>query len=175
MNSSPCACALLRGHVVICGLGRKGLILARGFLDRGQAVVVIEQDAENDLVRQCRDLGGVVLLGDATERWLLRKAAVPRASCLFALCGDDGVNAEVAVHAAALVADRSGPPLACVLHIFDAQLCALLRERELDASSAGRLRLEFFNTFELGARVLLEENPLGPAGPGQLHRRPATW
>jgi len=36
------------------------------------------------------------------------------------------------------------------------------------------MRLEFFNTFDLGARVLLEENPLWPSGadaasaPGRL-------
>ena len=152
-----------RGHIVICGLGRQGLILARAFLERGQAVVVIEQDAENDFVRQCRDLGGVVLIGDAAEPWLLRKARVPRAANLFALCGDDGVNAEVAVRAVPLLADRSGPPLTCVLHIFNTQLCTLLRERELDTRSAGKLRLEFFNVHDLGARVLLEENPLSPS------------
>lgn len=153
-----------RRHVIICGLGRKSLILARGFLARGQRVVVIEQDAENDLVRQCRDLGAVVLIGDAAEPWLLRKAGVARARYLFALCGDDGVNAEVAVRAAQLLGPSPGAPLTCVLHIFDPQLCTLLRERELDAGSAGRLRLEFFNLFDLGARVLLEENPLAAPG-----------
>lgn len=162
-----------RDHVVICGLGRKGLVLARGFLDRGQKVVVIEQDAENDLVRQCRDLGGVVLLGDATEPWLLRKAGVARAAHLFTLCGDDGVNAEIAVRAAQLLGSRPGPPLTCVLHIYDPQLCALLRERELDTRPSGRLRLEFFNVYDLGARVLLEEHPLVPpgaaAGTGDAH------
>jgi hypothetical protein len=151
-------------HVIICGLGRKGLVLARGFLERGQKVVVVEQDDENDLVRQCRDLGGCVLLGDAAEPRVLRKAGVARATCLFALCGDDGVNAEVALAAAELAAGRPGSPLDCHVHIFDPQLCTLLRERELDAGSAG-IRLEFFNTYELGARVLLEENPLPiPAG-----------
>jgi hypothetical protein len=155
---------LLR-HVVICGLGRKGMLLTREFLKRGQTVVVIEQDAENDFVRQCRDLGAAVLLGDAAESDMLRKARVARAAHLFALCGDDGVNAEVAVRAAQMVTARSGPPLTCVIHIFDAQLCTLLRERELDSSSAGRMRLEFFNMFDLGARVLLEENPL--CSPGQ--------
>jgi len=154
-----------RGHVVVCGLSRKSLILARGFLERGQTVVVIEQDAENDLVRQCRDLGAVVLIGDAAEAWLLRKAGVARARYLFALCGDDGVNAEIAVRAAQLLGPRPGAPLTCVLHIFDPQLCTLLRERELDAGSAGRLRLEFFNLYDLGARVLLEENPLAAPDP----------
>jgi len=128
-------------------------------------VVVIEQDAENDLVRQCRDLGGVVLIGDAAEPWLLRKAGVTRARYLFALCGDDGVNAEVAVRAADLLGLSPGSPLTCALHIFDPQLCALLRERELDAGSTNRLRLEFFNVYDLGARVLLEENPPAATGP----------
>lgn len=154
----------LRGHVVVCGLGRKGLSLARGFLDLGYRVVVIERDAENDLVRQCRDLGAMVLIGDATEPWLLRKAGVRRAGHLFALCGDDGVNAEIAVQSALLIQGRPGPPLKCVLHIFDPRLCALLRERELGDGSAGRLRLEFFNVYDLGARVLLEENPLDGGG-----------
>ncbi|MCX6864836.1 MAG: RyR domain-containing protein, partial [Verrucomicrobia bacterium] len=116
--------------------------------------------AENDLTVQCRDLGGVVLLGDAADPRMLRRARIGRATHLFALCGDDGVNAEVAVRAAQLVPSRSGTPLTCVLHIFDAKLCDLLRERELDSDTAGRIRLGFFNTFDLGARVLLEEHPL---------------
>src|SRR5262249_15071588 len=47
--------------------------------------------------------------------------------------------------------------LTCVAHIMDPQLCALLREREFETHSARRMRLEFFNLFELGARVLLED------------------
>lgn len=86
----------VRQHVVIAGLGRKGLRLARGFLQNGQAVVVIEQDEENDFVRQARDLGAAVLISDASEPDMLQKARVGRALHLFALCGDDGVNAGVA-------------------------------------------------------------------------------
>jgi hypothetical protein len=152
----------LHSHVVIGGLGRKGMLLARAFRERGQAVVVIEQDEENDRIHQCRELGCVILLGDAAEPGLLRRARISRAAHVFALCGDDGLNAEVAVRAGQLTMDRVGPPLNCVVHIVDAQLCALLREREFDADTRGRLRLDFFNTFELGARVLLEENPLWP-------------
>ena len=165
---------LRRGHVVICGLGRKSWILARSLLERDETVVVIELDAENDLIGQCRDLGGIVLIGDATEPWLLRKAGVSRAKRLFAFCGDEGVNAEIAVRTTELLGRRSGSPLTCVLHIFDPELCTLLRERELDASSNG-LRLEFFNIYDLGARVLLEENPLPAAHPGRPQQRVTTW
>jgi hypothetical protein len=148
---------LKRDHIVICGLGRKALVLAREFLRRGNGVVVIEQDEENDFVRQCRDLGALVLVGDASEPDLLRRAGVARAKNLFAMCGDDGVNAEVAVRAAGIVGRHDATPLSCIVHIFDPQLCALLRERELETLSGRGIRLEFFNVFELGARVLLED------------------
>ncbi len=160
-----------RGHVIICGLGRKGMILARGFLQCGRRVVVIEQDAENDRVRQCRELGIPVLLGDAAQVRLLVRAGANRAECLFAFCGDDGVNADIAVQARSVLAGRDGPPLTCVLHIVNPQLHALLQDRALAGGAAGSLQLEFVNTCDLGARVLLEEFPLataGPAGPPRI-------
>ena len=39
--------AVLRGHVIICGLSRKGLLLANRFHQQGTQVVVIEQDENN--------------------------------------------------------------------------------------------------------------------------------
>lgn len=154
----------LRRHVVICGLGRKGLVLSRAFLEQGNTVVVIEPDADNDYIGQCRDLGGIVLLGDASDATMLAKARVSRATHLFALTGDDGLNAEIAIRAIPLVPKDRADVLTCVLHVFDAQLCALLRERELDHGPSDRVRLEFFNTFDLAARVLLEEHPLCDPG-----------
>jgi len=155
---------VLSGHVIIAGLGRKGLVLAREFRRRGEQVVVIEQDEENDLVRPCREHGAFVLIGDASEPELLERAGLARASRLFALCGDDGVNAEVAVRAAGIVSGREAAPLTCVVHIFDPQLCSLLRERGLEALSGQSIRLEFFNVFELGARVLVEDIRFDDAG-----------
>src|SRR5687767_12847123 len=76
---------VLRDHVVICGLGRKGFVIAREFLRRGTPVVVIEQDEENDLVRQCRELRALVLIGDGSEADMLRRAGLARAQNLFAL------------------------------------------------------------------------------------------
>jgi hypothetical protein len=154
----------LRRHVVICGLGRKGLVLARGFLSDNRVVVVIEEDAENDHIAQCRDSGGIVLIGDGTDQRMLRKARVARATHLFAFCGDDGKNAEIAVRAAALVPKDSGHQPTCILHIFDTRLCNLFHEREMDSGSGGRMPIEFFNVYELGARIMLEEFPLCPPG-----------
>ncbi|MDH7487216.1 MAG: NAD-binding protein [Anaerolineae bacterium] len=153
----------IRDHVVICGLGRKGFLLAKGFLARGEQVVVIEQNEDDHLLGPCRDQGAMVLIGDATDPHLLHRAGVQAARYLVAAGGDDGVNAEIAVHARQLAAGRE-EPLTRFVHLVDPQLCDLLRERELEDS--GAFRLEFFNVYGLGARALLEEYPpFDEAGP----------
>lgn len=154
----------LHRHVVICGLGRKGLILARDFLEKNRVVVVIEEDAENDYVAQCRDMGGIVLIGDATDTRMLRKVRVGRATHLFAFCGDDGANAEIAVRAKKLVPKNPDHRPTCTLHLFNTRLCNLLDVREMDDNSNDRMTIQFFNTYELGARVMLEEYPLFSPG-----------
>ena len=66
----------LRDHTVICGLGRKGRLLARSFLAQGEQVVVIELDEDDNLIQPSRDEGAIVLIGDATEPETLRRAGV---------------------------------------------------------------------------------------------------
>jgi hypothetical protein len=159
----------IRDHVVICGLSRKGFLLAKGFRERGDKVVIIEREEDNDLLEQCRARGAIVVNGDATDVALLRQAAGHRAKCLVAVCGEDGTNAEVAVRAQELAADRKRGALTCIIHIVDPQLCDLLREREICIEQSSPFRLELFNVFDRGARLLLQEFPAFNAsgeGPG---------
>jgi len=147
----------IRDHVVICGLGSKGFLLAKSFRQHGDRVIVIEQNEDNSLLEQCRAWGTVVLIGDATDTAWLHKASVHKAKYLISVCGDDGTNAEVAVRAQGLSADRKGDVLSCIIHIVDPQLCDLLREREIGTEEVSAFRLEFFNVFDRGARLLLQE------------------
>ena len=149
----------LKNHIVICGLGRKGLLLSREFRENGERVVVIEQDGNNGMLGLCKENGSTVLVGNAVDRELLRKARVHRAKYIISVCGDDGANAEVAIHARELALGRKGRALSCLVHILDLRLCSLLRERELSIGRPDKFRLEFFNVFESGARVLLDEYP----------------
>ncbi len=149
----------IHDHVVICGLGRKGMLLTHSFCACGYSVVVIELDERNDMLDQCRDEGAIVLIGNGTDRELLRKARVHKAKYLFSVCGDDGINAEIAVHARDLTRDRKRGVLTCIVHIFDPQLCLLLKEREIEAGKIDRFRLEFCNVFDSGARAWLTDYP----------------
>ena len=79
-------------HVIICGLGLKGSLLVKDFRKEGNKVVVIEKDKRNHEISTCRELGSVVIVGDATDEVKLSKAKVTKAKYLIAVCGDDGIK-----------------------------------------------------------------------------------
>lgn len=149
----------LSNHVIICGLGRRGLRLTRGFLATGRRVVVIERDINNELVAHCREMGAAVVIGDASDEEVLKTAGAARAYVVISVCGEDGINAEVAVDARDLVKNRRRTPLKCVVQIDDLDLCRLLKGHEIAMGSADAFRLEFFNSYLLGAKAILEDHP----------------
>lgn len=161
----------MRQHIIICGLSRKGFLLASRFRRQGKKVVVIEQDEENAWLASCREQGMVVLVGDASDPTLLDKAGVARAEGLFAVCEDDGVNVEIALQAQALAQRHQDHVLICQMHISDPQMCALLREQR-DALAQTSFRLELFNVFERAAQTLLLEHPAWPGGAALAGRPP---
>jgi voltage-gated potassium channel Kch len=149
----------VRGHLVVCGLSRSGFLLATEARLHRRPVVVVDKDEDNLLLPSCREMGAYTLVADARLPATLHRAGIGTAASLVAVCGDDGVNAEVAVHASELSRERRGAPLECFVHIVEPELCRLLRAREMEFGAEGVGRLSFFNTFEQGARVLLEEFP----------------
>lgn len=149
----------LRDHVIICGLGQKGLLLAQGFRSRGEPVVVVDADAGDPLLGACRKAGAIVLSGNASDDEVLRQARVHRARYLFAFYEDDRANAEIAMRVRELVTRQRTTPLTCYIHIFDAKLHALLRAQRGALQAGQACRLEFSNIFDTAARMLLEAHP----------------
>jgi hypothetical protein len=150
----------IRDHVVICGLGRRGVLLVEKFREAGNRVAAIELDEGNGFLNQCKDQGALVFVGNAADRELLRKARIHKAKYLISVCGDDGVNAEVAVRSRELVGDRERKVVTSIVHISDPQLCHLLREQEIETGKLDAFRLEFFNVYDSGARAWLKDFPL---------------
>lgn len=148
-----------RGHVVIAGLGQKGFLLTQTFRRSGKRVVVLERDATNEKIERCREVGAVVLIGNAAEKTVLQRAKVQRAAYLISVLREDGANAEVAGQAREFAKDRRDSALTCLIHIVEPQLRNLLTGRQLATMTGDAFRLEFFNIFQLGARALLRAHP----------------
>jgi len=154
-----------RRHAIVCGLGRKGLELTRAFGGARTPVVVIEADEENDHIEPAVESGAIVLIGDAADRGLLRRAAVGRAQYLIAVTADDGKNVEIALRAvgvARAVRTRSGRKLRCLVHVGDAELRNLFRQQRVLDPRANGCELTVFDFFEICARQLFLEAPLDP-------------
>jgi hypothetical protein len=159
-------------HAVVCGLGERGLRLTQDLLDRGFRVVVVEKDEENPFQDRCREQGAIVLIGDAKDGQVLRRAGVRRAKYLIAVCAEDGANVESALQARALTQRRKGRALDAYVHIEDLELCSLLGGGDLADDAASPIKVEFFNVLERGARLMLETHPPFTGGAAADGRRP---
>jgi voltage-gated potassium channel len=80
----------LSGHVVICGFGRIGQLLAQELQREGQPFVVVERTAEG--IADAHELGYLVLTGDATQEEVLVNAGVERAKALVTALPSDADN-----------------------------------------------------------------------------------
>jgi TrkA-N domain/RyR domain len=159
---------LMRGHVVVCGLGYVGSLFGDHLRQAGHQVVVVELDAANPLLEVCRKWRSPVVVGDARLESTLRAAGVQRAAQLLAVCPTDAVNTEIVAVARRLPAGRRSAPLRCLARIGNPELCRLLRVQEANSSNGAPSSLDFFNIDEISAQLCLDEYPI-EAGNGQPH------
>ena len=77
-------------RVIIVGGGRVGRALAERLEDRGENVILIEE--EQDVVERTRNEGFTVEWGDGTDTDVLRSAGAENAKIVVAATGDDDAN-----------------------------------------------------------------------------------
>ncbi|MFC6725747.1 NAD-binding protein, partial [Halobium palmae] len=85
-------------RVLVIGGGKVGRALAERLDNRGENVVLIENDPT--IVEKARDRGFTVHVGDGTDTEVLRAAGAEKAKTVVAATGDDDVNLLVAQLAA---------------------------------------------------------------------------
>jgi len=141
-------------HVVICGAGFLGSMLACHFLEDGRDVIVLEKDKENPGVEKCKESGALVFHQDATNPGALKSVRVQDAAMVFALTGSDGLNIDIAYACAEIARGRPVylPPLACHIHIEDPNLSFALRQWELELPEHDRVHFAFFNLYHVTGR-----------------------
>jgi Trk K+ transport system NAD-binding subunit len=106
-------------HVIVCGLGKLGYRVTLQLLEFGQSVVAIEREADKYFIALARERDVPVLIGDARQRELLRKAGVERASAVVCCTQDELANLDIALDAREL-----HPDIKVVLRMFDETLAS---------------------------------------------------
>lgn len=147
----------LHGHIIVCGLGRRGGQLAGQLLEQGYRVVMIERDPEQTRAAELQRRGGILLDEDAVFIETLMRARVERASHFICLLGDDSQNLRTAFQAFQLTRERRNGRLTCMLHLNSPELLKLVKASELNALADVPFNLQTFNPYEHAARWLLNE------------------
>jgi voltage-gated potassium channel len=90
----------LEGHVIICGFGRIGVMLAQELKVGRVPFVILERSSIR--FEQARDLGHLTLQGDATDETSLQAAGIARARVLATVLPDDAANVFITLSARSL-------------------------------------------------------------------------
>ncbi|MGD9141727.1 MAG: NAD-binding protein, partial [bacterium] len=153
----------IHDHVLVCGLGRRGLELVRDFHGLGDRVVGIEVDEQNDHVRICRNLGITVLIGDANDSHMLEQAGAHRAKMVLCTAADDGQNIGIAIRNYDLTKRIGHPrtqPVQCFVHVVALKLCAMLEGYRVITQPRVGFEARIFNVYQNAARSLFYDHPL---------------
>ncbi len=140
-----------RDHIIVCGAGQQGTILARDIVAKGKRAVLVESDPEHVAALETGKIP--ILQGDATLAATLRAAGANEAARLVAAAGDDRTNLAIAMAAAQI-----GIP-EIHMHNSHPSLCDLC-QRHRAITPGPESTLHVFNRFRNSARCTLSAFPL---------------
>ncbi|HEY0472606.1 MAG TPA: NAD-binding protein, partial [Kribbella sp.] len=114
-----------RNHVIVCGLGTVGARVLEILVERGVAVVGVEQDEDAPGVQTAYRLRIPVIIGDSSNEETLRSAGVQSCESVLALTNGDITNLE-----SAMVVRDLNPDARITMRMFDHDLAQRV-ERQL--------------------------------------------
>ena len=145
-------------HVVVCGLGYLGPEIVRYYKDT-MRVVVIESDPRNREIETCKDYGAIVIIGDATNENVLRKAAVRKAKDIFIVAGNDATNAKIASVCKKILDEAAGNEVQCHVHFLNPYLLRAFFPLAFFSKIKSRCRMEFFNLYLISGNCIQKLYP----------------
>ncbi len=107
----------LKGHIILCGLGRIGYFVAENLIERGEKVIIVEQNKDLSQINHFKSKGIDIYIGDASLPKTLTDVNVANAKALYSLISDDSKNLEVGLNARSIK-----PDLRLILRIYDKEI-----------------------------------------------------
>jgi TrkA-N domain len=133
-------------HVIVCGLGYLGPEIVRYYRDTTR-VIVIESDPRNKEIESCKDSGAIVIIGDASNENILKKAGIHKAKDIFIVAGKDSTNAKIASACKEILDEREGDEVQCHIHFLNPYLSRAFFPLGFFSRIKSRCRMEFFNLY----------------------------
>ena len=139
----------LQGHIIVCGYGRTGSVVAQLLSREKHAFCVIE--SQRDKEEELKDAGFSYLIGDATEADLLLEAGVKRAGSVMALLPSDAENLYLT-----MAAKEANPKVLVVARAFEPAAEMRLKRAGADHVVATH-KIAAHRVFQAAVRPTIEE------------------
>lgn len=139
---------MLRDHVIICGVGRTGKLLAATLKQKRVKVVGVDNGAPEAFEEWCGEHKIPIIHGSFQSQKVLERAGASRARTLIFASGDDLANLEGVVGAYDALRRNPGPPRLLWAHIANERLANTAR---LALQTEGNYSIRFFDTYRISA------------------------
>ncbi len=144
----------LSDHVVVCGVGRTGRIVAAALDHHGIPVVGVDLGPPSAFEEWCAQEQVPMVWGSFHSQTTLERAGVRRARAVVFTSGDDLTNLEGAVAACAWLPATRERTVPIWTHVADDRLASTADRAIRDI---GSLSIEFFDTYDIAATKMLEQ------------------
>jgi len=135
-------------HVVICGVGRTGRLIAETLHESGVAVVGVDRGPTEEFEEWCAESRVPIVFGSFQSRSVLKRAGAARARSVIFASGDDLANLEGAVGAYDWLQREAGAKRIIWAHIADERLVDSARSV---LCTSGAVEIRFFDTYHIAA------------------------
>ncbi|WP_103642092.1 NAD-binding protein [Campylobacter concisus] len=151
-----------KNHIVICGAGDMGYVLAKDILNKHQdkKLLVVDINPTNDNVNSICTLGGYAISGNAIDKDVLNKLNIAKAEKIILMTGKDISNLEIldAITKVIPEADKNDPDNKKNVYIH-------LESKEnyeiLPSIKRSGINIKAFSVYDNAAQTLFMKHPLG--------------
>ena len=143
-----------KNHVIICGLGRTGKLLAETLYKRGIPIVGVDSGDPESFDEWCAVCRIPVIFGNFLSKPVLERAGAYKARTLIFAAGDDLLNLEAVVSAYGWLKTDTEPVKLLWAHIASEKL-AMTARRAL--RTRGKVGIRLFDTYRIAAKRMLKK------------------
>jgi hypothetical protein len=150
-----------RNHVIICGINKWTVFLAKDFKNYKNKVVMITNEASSQYYEILEDYGIPILKGNHSDQFILKQARINKAKYLIAFTKNDTQNMEIGINAIKFLKGKHSKSafLHIFIHIFKKQLFDAFSKHEIFIDTQSYYSSRLFNIFSNDARLLFLTYP----------------